>query len=461
MPLIEGNGNSDALSNLKAVQAKADAQARRNRSPIATRKPYSLVPGGHQETVAWLANPNTPESLARLFAVRDEAARRKNARLVQGFNLTRTLPESSVEKTQPTPEEKNDVPCLPEFDKVSNGFVPLARLVAEEVSLTASAADDIGELPESAETERATSEMAGLGIFVDDNGESIESPDDDNASTISRWSSSSSDSDSSYSSSDSDDSFERWAGGDGQTADTAGKDTITAADPTPDSVLSEIDEFAQAWTANVARSRPTSAPSSSSRTTPQPPTQPAVPLIRRKGKYLYSTSAADRRFEYIKSYLSLREDAKPASILLLLIHYRPFAACAAARRNPAFLRAAQDIDWTGILDEMPVSRGDGRDHTRRYNRHVVKTWFQYGGGHVFAKTDRNGDIVVLIEDEDDAALTWPELVAREDLRKAEKEIRDCSVLERVFELDSVKASRRRRPQRPGRSNLAWTLTAPV
>jgi hypothetical protein len=493
---IDGDWDSSAQARLVAVQTKAHEQANKHRSPVADRKPYSIIPGGHEETVACVSRPNNPETLARLFAVRDEAARRKNARFVQGFNLSRALPDPQNAAGKDAGQEGTDsAPRLPKFNKVSNGFVPLTTLVAEEVSLAIPTVTDVDRVHEddifsdSQDTGGRNTESASLCTVADDEGKAVEGdsadmPEDDSASMVSSWSSSSSDSSSCYSS-DSEDSFERWATGEDQANDDdhGNEDTVTSAHdlaerryrarkkaagqaaqravlPPPGSTLSEIDAFAQAWSENATTPHqpdpvpPPSAPA------PQSPGLPNVPLIRRDGKYLYSTTAADRRFDYIKSYLHLREEIKPISILLLLVHYRPKAACSAARRNPAFLRAAQDIDWTGILDEMPTA-GHGNDSTRIYNRHVIKTWFKYGGGHVFAGTDRDGDTVFLQEDEDDAELSWPALMAREDVKKREKEIRDRIVLERVYELDSTRPSRRRRWKTPGRSNLGWTLTAPV
>ncbi|KAJ9161376.1 hypothetical protein NKR19_g2315 [Coniochaeta hoffmannii] len=451
---INGTSNVSALANLKAVQAKAHGQAKKRRSRVADRKPYSLVPGGHLETVAWVSQPNSPQALARLFAARDEAARRRNARFVQGFNLVRTLPEP-----EPRTGTKTDAPCLPRFDKVSNGFVPLTRLFSEEVSLTKPTHDIVDGLSENnaasdnevVKTKGTLTGSSDLDTPIEGGettpvGEPSETPESESGSDAG------SDSSNSSSDSDDDDSFEEWASGEEQPA------AITRPVlPPPGTPLSEIDAFAAAWSENAAVTQQSaSAPPPA----PDPPraTLPDIYPIRRKGMYLYSTTAADRRFSYIKSYLCLREDLRPINILLLLVHYRRRAACSAARRNPAFFRAAQDIDWTGILDEqLPARRGDS---TRMYNRHAIRTWLQYGGGYVFSRTNSRGDTVYLEEDEEDARLSWPALVAREDPKKERKEIRDGEVLMRVHGLDSIRPRERRRKERPGRSNLGWVITAP-
>ena len=79
---------------------------------------------------------------------------------------------------------------------------------------------------------------------------------------------------------------------------------------------------------------------------------------------------------------------------------------------------------------------------------------------MFSRTDGRGGTVYLEEDEEDAGLSWPELVAREDLRKEAREVRDVEVLRRVHGLDYIRPRERRRKVRPGRSHLGWVVTAP-
>ncbi|KAH8910777.1 hypothetical protein BR93DRAFT_955829 [Coniochaeta sp. PMI_546] len=496
---IDGHWNFDAFANLITAQNKARKQARKHRNPVPNRKPYSLVPGGHQETIAWISRPNSPETLERLFAVRDEAARRKNARFVQGFNLTRTLPEPHGEHHPQDVsgcEEVGTPPRITRFKKVDNGFIPLTKTATREVKLTVSTAVNNVGLPhedavsnnDDLETGNTGTESLGLGIFIEGQGtgetpglnqpSSTDAPDEDESPTNSRWSYSSDSSDASTTSSDSSASFERWASGNSDddldldrftnASDDEGTSSTSydqaersilvkekarqAVLPPPGSKLSEIDAFAEAWSANVADH---SDPS---------PRPPYGPPLRRHGKYHYTSAAAARRFDYIKSYLSLREGSRPINIFLLIIHYRRAAACDAARRNPAFLRAALDIDWDGILDELPHLRHKN-DHLQIYNRHVIKTWLDCDG-YMFTETDRHGDPIFVLEDEASAKLTWPELVAREDLERLEKRrydyrMYDYRLWRRLNGLDSGNLHARRRWQKPGSSNLGWILTAPV
>jgi hypothetical protein len=222
--------------------------------------------------------------------------------------------------------------------------------------------------------------------------------------------------------------------------------------PSPGSKLSELDAFAEAWSENVANDSDLIA------------LAPSGPQLRRHRKYHYTSAAAARRFDYIKSYLSLRESSQPINIFLLIIHYRPSTACDAARRNSAFLRAALDIDWDGLLDELPDPR-QTNDPLQIYNRRVVKNWFNWGG-HLFTETGRYGDPIFVQEDEESAKLSWPELLAREDLegprkRRYDYRLYDYRLWRRLNELESGKLHARRKWQKPGSSNLGWTLTAPV
>ncbi|OIW35268.1 hypothetical protein CONLIGDRAFT_627326 [Coniochaeta ligniaria NRRL 30616] len=417
---IDGQWNFNSVTNLQAAQIKAVKQARRSRTPVPDRKPYSLVAGGHHETIAWVSEPSNPETLERLFAIRDEAERQKNARFVHGFNLTR--------RTLSEPEEEHQ----PEATTQST---------------------DAGSSTEDQGNEE-TQEITQAG--------STDTPEEDAPDTVSRWSYSSSDSDDSSGTYGSDDSFEDWANGDNDDDSDFDRDRVSdtsddEAAPSPAShegeqaspprgtTSSELDTFVKAWHDNIATHSGVT-----------------LPPLRHDGKCHYTSAAASRRFDYIKSYLSLRESMRPINIFLLLIHYRRSAACDAARRNPAFLRAALDIDWDGIIDELPPRRHKN-DSLQMYNKHVIRTWFDCGG-YIFTEPDPDGVPVIVFEDAESAELSWPELLAREDLEGPCKRWYDSRVNHprlwmTLNGLETGHRRGRRKWQKPGSSKLGSALTA--
>lgn len=395
---IDGHWTNNSLTDLLAAQTEAHKQAIARPTPLPVRKPYSIAPGGHLETIAWLARPDSPESYERLFYARDEATRRKSARLAQGFYISRPLSEPEKEQQQ---------------DHDAKTGVGLGISIQGQDTGGYSAMSQSGEL-----------DTHGYSAIPQGDEPDVHE-DDDRLSTAYRCSTDSTDSDSSSSGSAA--SFKRWAsGGD------AGEGSFA--------------EFANEWAENVARN---------SNVTPPP--SPGPPL-RRQGRYHYTSDAAARRFDYMKSYLSLRENSRPINILLLIIHYRRSAACDAARTNPAFLRAGLEIDWTGILDELPLSEHD-TDLEQKYNRLVVKTWLDYGG-YLFAETDRYDNDIFVREDEENAKSSWPELVAQEDLEgsKCPYPFCDYRVWKRLNGLPS--GDMMRKWQKPGSSRLSLTLPAP-
>jgi hypothetical protein len=360
--------------------------------------------------------------------------------------------------------------------------------VAEEVFLTVSAAGRVYDTPErnsdleDAATHHMATHSTSLGISFAGSGLIVEggqTPDNEDVSVGSP------DTDSSDSFLGSNGSFERWARGDGQAHDNGNADTITTTHPLaerssqteesahretsvvyeaprqlilppPGTALSEIDAFAATWAENVAIQQSTLDPDCPRSPNQHPATQ-GQPSPR-PGKYSYTSPEAASRLTYIRSYLSLPKDKASADVLLALLHRYRRAAYQAARRNGAFLRAAQDIDWTGILEELPPSRADNR---LLHDRQLIKTWLEAKRGLVFSQTDDDGDTVYLLEDEDDKKLSFEELLAMEGLHGGDWEIQDDEVYDRVRDLGPVKPQRRRIQEKPGKSNLAFIVTAPT
>lgn len=389
---IDGHWTDNSLTELRAAQTEAHKQAIARPTPLPVRKPYSIAPGGHQATIAWLVWPDRPESYERLFWHRDEATRRKNARFAEGFYISRPPSEIEIQQWQDLDAEIGVGLDISIQDQDTGGHDAMSQNV--ELDTHGYSAIPQGDEPDTHE-------------------------DDDRLSTASRCSTDLTDSDS---------SFKRWAnGGD------AGEGSFA--------------EFANEWAENLARNL-------AQNWNGNPPPSPGPPL-QRQGRYHYTSDAAARRFDYMKSYLSLRENSRPINILLLIIHYRRSVACDAARTNPAFLRAGLEIDWKGILDELPLSEHD-TDLEQRYNRLVVKAWLDYGG-YLFAETDCYDNDIFVREDEEDAKLSWPELVARHDLEGPKCPYLTCEyqVWKRMNRLPS--GDMLRKWQKPGSSPLSLAM----
>lgn len=127
-------------------------------------------------------------------------------------------------------------------------------------------------------------------------------------------------------------------------------------------------------------------------------------------KFHYATREAQSRLNYIKRYLSLPEDMPPVRIILKIMKI-PTAPYQAACDNPALLRAALDIDWDGIINDLPWP-------TEEYDPEVEKDWsmMQYwidSGARFFAWVDKDHNWTSVQPDERSVRLSWETLFDEE------------------------------------------------
>ncbi|RKU40679.1 hypothetical protein DL546_003837 [Coniochaeta pulveracea] len=129
---------------------------------------------------------------------------------------------------------------------------------------------------------------------------------------------------------------------------------------------------------------------------PPPPTPRPVyilPSEAKVGRAHYASPDGIRRLDYIKSYLCLPPELTPAQLILKLQTVYPNVASQAAQANPALLRAADELDFDGILgtEELPYPPppdGNLKQLTaQHWHAQGVKMFLQ-DGSNLFFKVGR-------------------------------------------------------------------------
>ncbi|KAB5536368.1 hypothetical protein GE09DRAFT_1139621, partial [Coniochaeta sp. 2T2.1] len=425
-----GFWNFNMFLNLDKAKAQAEKEARERKSPIPEPKPYTLMPGGHRETATLVKDPNNDDVLGRLLLARDYAGIHGTSRNGRYFNLHHPVPkpaETNDEEICPEAEEPEEdvffeaqesvaLPQLPDLETM-DGFVPLSQLL--EKAMESPIADGKGNPPET----------SGAPADNDSGYELLHrSPNNSSSSSSRSWADSE---DPDFA----DDGIEMGGGrsrphqGDA----TAGLGIQSNAGDSP---------VVQGNTTNYQYPIPS----------------PPLPPLRPGGKYHFSTQGALRRLEYMASYLDFTDwdsSGRPLEMFLRLISYE-FPVYNAGRRNPAFLRAGLEIDWTGIWDEVA-------DSDPPEALWAIRRW-RHEKGRLFTGFDKRGMPTVLKERNYHKKMTWPALVAAEDLYMKGREkngLRNGLVFKRVvLEEGGGSALHRRVWERPGKSRLGEVVTGP-
>jgi hypothetical protein len=379
---------------------------------------------------------------------------------------------------------------------VADGFVPLAQLVAESIELTVPTPSVVDELSGS-----DTQTMADGDVFSDEDDAGIELTTSCSSSRWSYSSSSSSDSDNSDSEeADSNPETEKYAGNhiigrtitssdalefdtfaDLSDSDSGDEDSTAAMHIAERRAFSKARKIqvprTQRFDADIGRKppeapcRPRMNPSKPSNIQPwlddmyklsrpsRPRPLPRSPALYwpplKKAKYHYTTTQAALRFAYIKQYLSLRPGMRPVEIVVNILTCGKKAASHAARKNQALLRAAEDIDWSGIVDDLPQPRHP-RDWGRIKTVQMVEVWIKRGG-HLFTEgMDEKKNPILILPKVGSEKLSWEELLELEERTEPQKRRYDHH-----FKRDRMLRGRKRNPfahvkkwKEPGKSGLA-------
>lgn len=403
-------GSPDAKVNLLAAQTVAVIRAKAALTPVASRKPYNIQPAGHPETARWISEPNNTGNLNRLLAERDWAERRKTS-----FD-----PMSGLEYDW---NAATGAPRLPRFNKVAGGFVPFGPLSTAVMDTGSSDSEiktaheaDVSELPEKTDTEHSF-----------DDGPATNDTDDDGCYPLSqsRWSSSSSEasdtSDEDVGSeldeevvSDDIDVETVWVDDDDINDEVASGIQVTEAKETrmakeidpvnpregavsrlvkgrpkqvglPVTVYADLNavpvDFEARADTVIPAPRPAATRSSSHERVPE--------SVEKQVKYHYTTSEAAKRLDYIKKHLLLDVDISPEDVVCYyLMNYRKTFADAGSR-NPILVRAGEEIDWSGILDDVPYP-DDADDALILFYRNLMSAWLERGP-HLFHQLDDYGE----------------------------------------------------------------------
>lgn len=129
---------------------------------------------------------------------------------------------------------------------------------------------------------------------------------------------------------------------------------------------------------------------------PPPPTPRPIyilPSEAKIGRFHYTSPQGILRLNYIKSYLSLPPDRTPVQLILKLQGSYSTVAAHAAQANPALLRAADELDFDGILgtEELPYPPPPGGTlkqlTARDWQAQSVKMFLQEGS-NLFFKVGR-------------------------------------------------------------------------
>jgi hypothetical protein len=414
------NGYDWALDDLRSEQSYEDWRARSSETPVAERKPYSIQPCAFPETKKWVSASYADESLELILAMRDRAAEVKSSGELVRFGHAVV--------------HEPDAPKIPRFKKIEDGFVPFSRLVKGGVALTSPTASDDGR-----------SEVGSLGHASEDDRnrgeEEVEEPYPRPSARLRFYGpsySNAEDADLSEAETDSDDADDSDSYSLNAKVNVARRirivrkahqvelnarqqPDISSDDEVSDDFYTSDEELHLAEPIEIIsnareievkpKSRQQTHRYRSSAPRPVPRDRDRVrrvrvrergpgvprlgdslelsrrvpsPPVPKRGKHHYTTPEAQLRLSYIKSYLCLPPEMTTARLLLhLLVHHRD-SATAAARSNPLLLRAADELDFFGILgtDELPrPPPGKPRDMSNEdkaiyWNYRLMKMWFK-------------------------------------------------------------------------------------
>jgi hypothetical protein len=200
---------------------------------------------------------------------------------------------------------------------------------------------------------------------------------------------------------------------------------------------------------------------------PEPPPPAPRPIYilpseAKVGRFHYTSAQGILRLNYIKSYLSLSPDLTPAQLIHKLQTSYSTTAASAAQANPALLRAADELDFDGLLgtEELPYPPPTGGRDLRQI---TAKHWHAQGvkmflqeGSNLFFKVGRR--------EQDRIKRKWERMRATTTF---EEETRIRAKLEgRVFryaddrreELREIRANREKTDRRPRR--MGWVQPGP-